>query len=256
MTLGVSPPIYTSPDGVVYSAEDVVRVLTPLSSTNRLDRIQSVLSRRLTSVSLGVEDLHHEHNGAACLRTAEGLGIHHIYAAEIRNTYPLPNSEASSAKETRRIPRGISMHAHRWIELTTFRGNQNTHAGVEMVRAAQSNGYQVYGAGPRGQFELLELPMDKPIMVLFGNEAQGLQAETMAACDGVFRIPMFGFTESFNISVSVGMVLEQLGARRRAQLSEIGINGELSSDEQLRLTAEWLARDMKRVDLILHRQLG
>ena len=79
--------------------------------------------------------------------------------------------------------------------------------------------------------------------------------DTMQACDEVFRIPMYGFTESFNISVSVGMTLEQIGRRRRSILAQSGRKGDLSERERLEWTARWLARDMKRVDLILARLL-
>ena len=244
---------YRTPNGIEYPAKKVVEVLTELALPERLERISSVLERRITSLALGVEDLHHEHNGAACLRTAEGLGLHHIYAAEIRNTYPHPalstNPKASGKKG--RIPKGITMHAHRWINLEIFKGQEGLSAGVEMIKTAQKRGYRVFGAGPRGEYELLDLPLDQPLMVLFGNEASGLREDTMAACDGIFKIPMYGFTESFNISVSVGMVLEQLGTRIRQKLNGQGICGELSAAEKLKLTAEWLARDMRQVDVIL-----
>lgn len=249
---------YQSPKGIRYPAASVIEALLPLTSEERIERIRTVLDRRITSVALGVEDLHHEHNGAACLRTAEGLGLHHVYAAEVRNRYPYPTGGGSDVKReaSGRIPRSISMHAHRWIELETFKGAEEISPGEQLIQTARQRGYRVYGAGPRGGYELLDLPMDQPIMVLFGNEANGLREETMAACDGIFRIPMYGFTESFNISVSVGMVLEQLGARRRAQLAEEGRLGEFSEEEKLTLTAEWLARDMRNIDLILERYCG
>ena len=245
--------MYRSPKGIIYPAADVVNVLTELASPERLERISTVLAKRIKSLALGVEDLHHEHNGAACLRTAEGLGLHHVYAAEVRNAYPHPalGTGPKPSDKKGRIPKGITMHAHRWIDLEIFKGQGEVSAGVELVQTAQSRGYKVFGAGPRGEYELLDLPLDQPLMVLFGNEASGLREDTMAACDGVFKIPMYGFTESFNISVSVGMVLEQLGARVRGRLSERGFTGELSEHERLELTAEWLARDMRQVDVIL-----
>ena len=249
---------YTSPQGLKYPVDRVLEVLSKLALTERLQRIENVLDARLTSLALGVEDLHHEHNGAACLRTAEGLGIHKVYAAEIRNPYPHPeiNGGVPPSEKKGRIPKGITMHAHRWVDLNIFKGTEHTAAGVEMVKAAQADGYRVFGAGPRGDFELVELPLDQPIMVLFGNEAGGLRDDTMEACDGVFKIPMYGFTESFNISVSVGMVLEQLGAKIRGNLSQKGIQGELSETEKNRWTAQWLARDMRNIDVILKELIG
>ena len=249
---------YTSPQGNKYPVKKVIEALSDLTSKDRLNRITSVLDHRITSLALGVEDLHNEHNGAACLRTAEGLGVHKIFAAEIRNAYPHPamDSDLRSGDKKGRIPKGITMHAHRWVDMEMYKGQQYLSAGVEMVQAAQARGYKVFGAGPRGQFELANLPSDQPIMVLFGNEASGLREDTMAACDGVFRIPMYGFTESFNISVSVGMVLEQLGARVRQYLHKQGLSGELSEPEKDWWRAQWIARDLREVDIILKELLG
>ena len=267
-----SSEIYTTSRGVKYAASDVIEALTPLVSTQRREKIEAVLSQRLSSLVLGVEDLYHEHNGAACIRTAEGLGIHNIYAAEVRQPYPYdaerqerwseqnsiqstPVKRTKAERRARQLPSGISMYAHRWVNLETFQGDDKCSAGVELVQTAQQRGYRVFGAGPRGQFEVYQIPVDEPILLLFGNEASGLREETMRACDDVFRIPMYGFTESFNISVSVGMALEQLGMQRRALLAQEGRSGDLNSSEQRVWTARWLARDLKRVDLVLARLL-
>ena len=252
-------PLYTTKEGVSYRATEVIEALTPLISESRRARIDSALEQRLASVVLGVEDLYHEHNGAACIRTAEGLGIHSIYAAEPRTPYPYNESRELEGKtaltkaerRARQLPSGVSMHAHRWVNLESFRSDDEQSAGVRLVRESQRRGYRVFGAGPRGSFELANIPVDQPLVLLFGNEAKGLKAETMEACDEVFRIPMYGFTESFNISVSVGMTLEQIGARRRSLLAERGLKGDLSDAERSVWAARWLARELKRVDLVL-----
>ena len=270
----IDTAVYTTSQGVRYNASDVIEALTPLVSTQRREKIEEVLARRLSSIVLGIEDLYHEHNGAACIRTAEGLGIHNIYAAEIRHPYPHDESHqervgahhgegeaarpvklTKAERRARQVPNGISMYAHRWVNLETFKGTPEQSAGIQLIHTAQQRGYRVFGAGPRGRFELAQLPVNEPTLLLFGNEASGLREETMKACDEVFRIPMYGFTESFNISVSVGMTLEQVGARRRSLLEQEGRPGDLSEIEQLIWTARWLARDLKRVDLVLARLL-
>jgi len=232
-----------------YEAEALLSALEPLIQESRLSRMREVLSQRLTSVRLGVEDLHHEHNGAACIRTAEGLGVHTVMAAELRNRYPVPGESggadggAQRSKKGRAIPRSISTSAHRWIEL------QRYESGTSLIEAAHAEGYRVFGAGPRGDLKLLDIPVDQPLVLLFGNEADGLLDETMDRCDGVFQIPMYGFTESFNLSVSAGMVLEQLCARVRAKLWREGRRGELSETEQLSLLTTWATREFSEREL-------
>ena len=233
-----------------YPAHHIIGALSPLMNENRIKRLKDVLAQRLTSVVLGIEDLHHEHNGFACLRTAEGLGVHHVMAAEVRNPYPLGVEKGAGTKRAQRKSQGkvlenISKSAHRWIELDRYT------SGINLVKSAQSKGYRVFGAGPRGSLTLNEIPIDQPLMILFGNEGDGLQEETMESCDGVFRIPMYGFTESFNISVSVGMVLEQVCHRVRTRLNQEGKKGELSPYDQERLLAEWCIREFKQAPAVL-----
>lgn len=236
--------------GKNYEAQVVLNALEPFIKEARISRMRSVLSQRLSSIRLGIEDLHHEHNGAACIRTAEGLGVHCIMAAEPRNQYPIPgdkqeveHTQKGRIRKGNGIPRSISTSAHRWIDL------QRYPTGTALITAAHAEGFKVYGAGPRGQMKLLDIPLDQPLVILFGNEASGLLDETMDQCDGVFQIPMYGFTESFNLSVSAGMVLEQLCARIRAQLWSQGLQGELSADEQLHLLTSWACREFSQREL-------
>ena len=219
-----------------YPASSVIEVLTPMMSEARISRFNEVLKHRITSISLGLEDLHHEHNGAACLRTAECFGIHRVMAAETRNAYP--------------IPRTISMSAHQWLDIEKY------SSGVDMIRSVQQQGMKVFGAGPRGTYKLEDIPINDPVLILFGNEADGLLDETMDACDEVFRIPMYGFTESLNLSVSVGIVLQQLTHRKRHQLLQSGIEGELDQSERDALFLKWIVRDFKNIEVILKGLLG
>ncbi len=226
-----------------YPIKAVFEALKPHLSEQRLNRFEFVLNHRLKSVVLGVEDVHKEHNGAACIRTAEGLGLQQVVAAELRNPYPLP-------KESHKIPSNVSMHSHRWIDLHTV------NHGLDVIEWAKSRQYRVYGAGPRGTISLQEIPVDQPLMILFGNEGRGLVDETMNACDEIFRIPMFGFTESFNLSVSVGMVLQDICARVRNRLQAEGKQGELSEDEKMHYLAHWAVRDLPHAEAMLRRYLG
>ena len=239
-------PWLSTDDGVGYCAEAALEVLRSVISTKRYETFESVLRQRLTSLVLGIEDLHQSHNGAACLRSAEGLGIHRVIAAELRHAYPL--SEPLS--ESFEIPRLISTSAHRWLELNRVPSSEG------LFDWCRAEGLKVYGAGPRGQLTVGEIPVDQPLCVLFGNEKDGLRPGTLDACDEVFRIPMYGFTESFNISVSVGMTLQQLGERRRQLLSASGQEGELAAHTQLELLANWALRDLRGGKEILRHKLG
>ena len=223
-------------DGVEWPAIAAIEALTPILSDERRARLDEVLANRLCSVALGVEDLHRNHNGSACLRTAEGLGLMDIVAAELRNPYPVDEKIDHN--------RHVTAHAHNWIEL------HRVDTSAALIDWARQREMRIFGAGPRGTLTLEELPVDQPLLILFGNEAAGLQDETMAACDGVFRIPMYGFTESYNVSVSVGMALQSVSTRRRAH---IGQTGDMPEARRQKLLAEWLAGSVRNPGAVLRR---
>ena len=97
-----------------------------------------------------------------------------------------------------------------------------------------------------------QLNLESPLLVLFGNESEGLKSETVQACDDVFRLPMYGFTESFNISVSVGMTLADLVSRLRGQWAQEGIVGDMPKERQRYLMASVVHEE--RAGCPAHRQ--
>jgi len=216
----------------------------PLVEPARLARMEAVLAQRLERVVLGVEDLHHLHNAAACLRTAEGMGLQDIAAVELRNVYPTedPRQDAAAVhKITKSTPRWLSLH--------------RLACGDALRSFADARGLKVWGAAPLGERSIDTLPDDQPVMLLFGNESAGLRPETLAACDGTFRIPMFGFVESYNISVSVGMTLQALLPRVRARLAAEGRLGDLTEARHRTLLARWLSEDVRGAETLLRTRL-
>lgn len=240
-------------DGRPYPVEALIAALTPHVLADRHARMQTVLDHRLASIALGIEDLHHSHNGSACLRTAEALGVQDVVAAELRHAYPLPEPPETTANPDpapNEVNRKVSMAAHRWIDL------HRVDRSADLITWARARAMHIFGAGPRGTLTLDALPVDQPMLLLFGNERDGLRDATLAACDDAFRIPMVGFTESFNISVSVGITLAATTARVRARLAAQDRTGDLPPDRRRQLLARWLLGDVRGASSIVRRKLG
>lgn len=225
------------------SARAVIDALTPLVLPERLERMERVLAARTADVVLAVENLHHSHNGAACVRTAEAMGLQDLVTVESLNVFPLFDAANDSAG-TRKVTRLTD----RWLTI-------NRLEGAAALRAfADGRGLEIWGAAPLGTATLAELPAERPVMVLFGNESSGILPETLAVCDATFRIPMYGFVESFNISVSVGIVLHDLQRRRHAASPGPGPRPDaLPALRREALLARWLFEDVRAADLILKR---
>jgi tRNA (guanosine-2'-O-)-methyltransferase len=202
----------------------VIDALVPLLSPERMERIDAVLAARLQSLTAIVEDTYDPHNAAAAVRTTEALGLTEFHAIE-----PADGNRF-------RAPKGITRGCDRWIDLVRW-------ASVDdAATALRARGFRVAATIPGATDTIDTVPIDRPLAVAFGNEHQGLSAAAIAACDGSIAIPMFGFTRSFNLSVSVGLVMARLAERRRAAL---GAAGDLPADRMLRLRARWYALKIK-----------
>jgi tRNA (guanosine-2'-O-)-methyltransferase len=216
-----------------FGAERVRQVLAELLSAERLERIDQVLARRLCSITAIVEDTYDPRNAAATMRTAEALGFADLHVAA-------PRADFRSKGVTRGTDLWIDVHP--W---PTF---------VEGATALRAQGFRVLATLPSAREDLSTIDLRGPVAIAFGNEHDGLSQEAIDACDGAVRIPMFGFAESFNLSVSVALVLGQLGARRRAMLAPT--EGDLPAERLDRLRARWYGLKQRAVASILERALG
>lgn len=204
--------------------EAVIDALVPLLSEDRMKRIDEVLAARLGSLTAIVEDTYDPHNAAAAVRTTEALGLTEFHAVE-----PPDGNRFRAVK-------GITRGCDRWIELVRW------PTFADAATALHARGFRVVATIPGATDTIHTVPVDQPLAVAFGNEHDGLSAAAVAACDGSIAIPMFGFTRSFNLSVSVGLVMSRLAERRRAALAA---EGDLPADRMLRLRARWYALKIK-----------
>jgi tRNA (guanosine-2'-O-)-methyltransferase len=211
----------------------VLEAARPLLTDDRLARIESVLDARLTSVVTVIEDLHDPHNGAAAIRSTEALGLQEFHVIE-------PNERFAALK-------GITKGCHRWIDLVRW---PDIGGCVAHLRA---RGFRVLATEPASPVDIDHLDMSSPVAVVFGNEHRGVTAEAAAACDGAVAIPMFGFTESFNLSVAVALVQSRLAERRRAHL---GARGDLAAARRTHLRARWAALRLRAAVGVIERYVS
>src|SRR5690606_38095323 len=152
-----------------------------------------------------------------------------------------PGLRFSSAK-------GVTRGAHRWLDLHRF------SEASAAVSALKLRGFRVYATLPDpGAASIEDVAVDTPIAVVFGNEHDGVSPAVIAACDGAVTVPMFGFTESYNLSVTVGLAMSRLAARRRAY---IGALGDLDPERRARLRARWFALRIRAAVRIVDRTLA
>ena len=218
------------------SHEAVVRALTPLLSQERVRRIEQVLRHRLATVTVVLENLYDPHNGGAALRSCEAMGLTHVHVVE-----PITPFEAN---------RKVTGRAHKWI--TIYR-----HSTVDgCLELLQRWGFRCWAAVPPALGSRPDtgpqVPVDRPVALLFGNEHEGLSPRARELSHGQFNIPMFGFTESLNLSVSVAVSLQQVTARRRRHL---GSGGDLTRAARQQLRAAYYGLSSRHAAEVLMRHL-
>ncbi|MCL4171523.1 UNVERIFIED_CONTAM: hypothetical protein GTU68_011175, partial [Idotea baltica] len=166
-------------------------------------------------------------NASACLRSSECLGIQDIHIIESRNEYK-PNNE-------------ISLGSSKWLTLHKY------HQTSSCLDTLKSRGYHLVATSPEADgYDLKTLPLDRPVALLFGTEEKGLKPETLAAAESTLRLPMYGFTQSYNISVTVAMTLSRLVERLR----DSDIQWHLCEKEKEEITLAYYRQIIKRHDLL------
>jgi tRNA (guanosine-2'-O-)-methyltransferase len=208
--------------------DEICEKLRPHLTARRQARIEQVLAQRLTRLTVVVENLHDPHNGAAAIRSAEAIGLQDFHAVEQREAF--------------RVAGGVTLHCEQWV---TVHRHPDTPAAYRRLRA---QGFVLWAAAPEGAVPFEEIPVDRPLALMFGNERDGLTEGAVSAADGTFAIPMHGFTGSFNLSVSVALATHAVAARVRHAL---GAPGDLPPGRLERLRALWYCLSVRAAGLIL-----
>lgn len=216
-----------------HGAATVLAAVTPLLSEQRLARIDAVLAARLESLTAVLEDVYDPHNGAAAIRSLEAFGVSEVHAVEAANPFP--------------VSPAVTIGADKWIDV-------HRHTSVEAAAAAlRERGYSLCATTPDGATAPADLDMSRRWAIWFGNEREGLSAAAVDAADARVAIDMHGFTRSFNLSVSVALVIRELAARRRAA---IGATGDLAPAVIDRLRARWAAINVQNLEGVVEHHLA
>lgn len=209
----------------------ITEYLSQFVTENKKTKIARVLENRTRHITLALENIFQSHNASATLRTCELLGVQDIHVIEHNNAYS--------------VSCGVARGSAKWVTLRKY-GKKNTDNTAACYENLRSSGYKIYAASPhKDGFTPDTLPLYEKAAVIFGTEEEGLTDYALSQADGFFMIPMYGFTESFNVSVSVGIAFSRLIERLRAS----DINWGLTEEEKAQLTLDWYRRIVKRSDL-------
>ena len=210
----------------------VCEYLQTFLSEERNARLEEVLNQRTRHFTVVLEDLFQTQNTSAVMRTCECYGIQDVYVVEGKYDFQIHSA--------------ISMGSNKWLTLHNYKAKE--HNMRQCISDLKQKGYQVVATLPSEKSCFLEdLDISEPLAFLFGTELTGLSQEAIDGADIHVKIPMYGFTESFNISNSVAITLSQLVEKLRKS----SINWSLSELEKEELWLEWLQKSIKTPDMII-----
>ncbi len=213
---------------------ELVAYLGQYITTHKKSAIERVLAQRTRFFTVVLEDIFKPHNASAVLRTCDCFGIQDIHLIEKTETY--------------KINPFVTRGAAQWVDLHKYYTPEGS-AVDDCFGRLRSEGYVIYGTSPASDsLSIHDLPIlpHQKVALVFGNEHEGISEEVKSKVDGLVHIPMRGFTESFNISVSASIFLYEL--MKRANEMEIP-NFHLSDQERAELRMRWYKDIVPHADI-------
>jgi len=206
----------------------LINYLEDFLTPRRKELFQKVITQRTNHFTVVTEDVYQLHNTSAVIRSCDVFGIQNIHVIEERNL--------------KKIDREIAMGAQKWVSLNRH------HSSKECIKYLREKGYQIVATTPHGDTKnIQDFDVSKPSAIFFGTERHGLSQEILEEADDFIKIPMRGFTESLNISVSAAIILQHL----TQELRNKNIIWELTENEKNAVKFEWLGKSFKDLDKII-----
>ncbi len=226
---------------------ELQKYLSCFLTENRLNRFEEVIQHRTRHITVVLEDIFQPHNASAVLRSCDCFGIQDVHIIENNYRYSVnPDVELGSAKwiTLHRYDRGLKGDGSEKIP-AAYSGNQL--ATSDCVDELKKNGYKIIVTSPhKNDCSIDELDLTQKTALFFGSEKPGVSSSTFELADGFVKIPMVGFTESLNISVSAAVTLYTLTSR----LKKSSVNWKLSSEEENEIRLQWLRNSIPKSEMI------
>jgi len=212
---------------------DLLAYLEDYLTENRKERFRKVLSERTKFLTVAIEDVYQMHNTSAILRSCDAFGIQEVHSIE--------------GRFGDKLDKNIALGAQQWVDLVR---HQNT---TDCIKTLKERGYSIVATVPhQDAYSLSEFQVGTKTAVFFGTEWEGLSTEVLERADRFLKIPMVGFSESLNVSVSAAIIIQQLADNLR----KTTLPWQLTQTELLEKRLDWTKKSIKKVEQIISRYQG
>jgi tRNA (guanosine-2'-O-)-methyltransferase len=212
---------------------ELLDYLSSVITPERFSLYNRIIENRTNYITVVLEDIFQPQNASAVLRTCDCFGIQNVHVIENRNQFQVDTE--------------VSMGSSKWITLNTY--NKRKDNSLKAIQKLKKDGYRIVATSPHASdVELPDFDVAKgKFALVFGSELPGISKVINQEADEFLRIPMFGFTESFNISVSAAIILFHLTQKLHNSES---VNWHLSEEEKLDIKIQWIKNSVKKSILI------
>lgn len=211
----------------------VLEHLQELLTPRRKELFEKVLSQRTDHITVVAQDVYQLHNTSAVVRSCDVFGIQDLHIIEEN----LP----------RRIDKEIAMGAQKWVDVHRYNSSK------ECISALKEKGYRIVATSPHDDSTMLgDFDVTEPCAIFFGTERDGLSKEILSQADATIKIPMYGFTESLNISVAAAIILQNL----RDKLKHSNVSWQFDEARKNEKRMDWTRKTIKNSEQIIERFLN
>ena len=216
--------------------QDLLTYLSEFITHDRLALFDKVLNERTKYITVVLEDIYQSQNASAVLRTCDCFGIQDVHIIENRNEF--------------NVNKEVALGSSKWLTIQKY--NQSDNNSHDAINALKKKGYQIVATTPhKNDVSVHDFNVFKGRTALvFGSELPGISDIIMNEADEFLHIPMYGFTESFNISVSAALVLHHLTMKLRKQTK---LEWRLTEEEKKEIKLQWIRNTIKRSNLLEQR---
>jgi len=208
----------------------LLEYLETFISDNKSSLFDEIIKSRTRFITVILEDIYQSHNASAVLRTCDCFGIQDVHVIENRNTYE--------------INPDVALGSSKWLNLKKH--NEDDNNTLRCYDELRKQGYRIVATTPNNDDTMLDkLDLSQKLALVFGTELEGLSDIAIDNADEYVKIPMYGFTESFNISVSAAICLHYLSEKLRSSDTDWRLNEE----EIINTRLEWVKSVLKRPDM-------
>lgn len=211
---------------------ELLEYLSSLITPERLSLFEKIVEKRTNYLTLVLEDIFQPQNASAVLRSCDCFGIQNVHVIENRNKFEVDTE--------------VSLGSSKWVTINKY--NNKTNNASDAIQTLRKKGYRIVATSPHtNDVELPDFDITKgKAALIFGSELPGITDTLMKQADEFLKIPMYGFTESFNISVSAAIILNHLTQK----LHSSDVNWKLTDEEKTDIKIQWIRNSVKKSALI------